>query len=42
VAGIDGFALNVGFSNHWTSIQLDHAYGAAEHSGGFSLFLSFE
>ncbi|KAK3294952.1 glycoside hydrolase family 71 protein [Chaetomium fimeti] len=41
-AGIDGFALNIGPSDHWTSIQLDHAYEAAEKCGGFSMFISFD
>ncbi|KAH6842599.1 glycoside hydrolase family 71 protein [Chaetomium sp. MPI-CAGE-AT-0009] len=41
-AGIDGFALNIGPSDHWTSVQLDHAYEAAEQCGGFSMFISFD
>ncbi|KAK4153837.1 glycoside hydrolase [Chaetomidium leptoderma] len=41
-AGIDGFALNIGPSDHWTSTQLEHAYRVAEHFGGFTLFVSFD
>lgn len=42
VAGIDGFALNIGPSDHWTVTQLQHAYEKAADTGDFSLFLSFE
>ncbi|KAL2162356.1 hypothetical protein VTH06DRAFT_7269 [Thermothelomyces fergusii] len=41
-AGIDGFALNIGPSDPWTWTQLDHAYRAAERSGCFYLFISFD
>jgi Glycosyl hydrolase family 71. len=41
-AGIDGFALNIGPSDHWTVAQLDLAYEVAEQAGEFVLFLSFE
>ncbi len=42
VAGIDGFALNIGPSDSWTWTQLHHAYEEAVRVGGFVLFLSFE
>lgn len=42
LAGIDGFSLNIGPSDTWTSTQLHHAYEEAERAQGFSLFLSFE
>ncbi|KAK3381989.1 glycoside hydrolase [Podospora didyma] len=41
-AGIDGFALNIGPSDHYTDIQLQQAYTAAEKAGNFVLFLSFD
>ncbi|KAK4133767.1 glycoside hydrolase family 71 protein [Trichocladium antarcticum] len=41
-SGIDGFALNVGPSDPWTSTQLDEAYRNAEESGDFTLFISFD
>jgi hypothetical protein len=41
-AGIDGFALNIGPSDHWTETQLEFAYREAEQTPGFSLFISFE
>ncbi|KAH6617236.1 glycoside hydrolase family 71 protein [Chaetomium tenue] len=41
-AGIDGFALNIGPSDSWTSLQLDNAYEAAAHCGEFSMFISFD
>jgi hypothetical protein len=42
MAGIDGFALNIGPSDSWTGTQLYYAYGEAVRLGSFSLFLSFE
>ncbi|KAK4095914.1 glycoside hydrolase family 71 protein [Parathielavia hyrcaniae] len=42
LAGIDGFALNVGPSDHWTGVQLHHAYKEAEGVHGFSVFISFD
>lgn len=45
-AGIDGFALNIGPSDPWTSKQLGLAYAAAAAASGgpgsFVLFLSFD
>ncbi|KAK1754285.1 glycoside hydrolase [Echria macrotheca] len=41
-AGIDGFALNIGPSDHWTETQLFQAYHAAEQVGNFVLFISFD
>jgi glucan endo-1,3-alpha-glucosidase len=41
-AGIDGFALNIGPSDHWTERQLEYAYREAEQVPGFSMFISFE
>jgi hypothetical protein len=41
-AGIDGFALNIGPYDHWTDMQLNLAYEAAEKSSGFTVFISFE
>lgn len=42
--GIDGFALNIGPSDHYTHTQLHHAYAAASSTcnGHFVLFLSFD
>ncbi|KAL2198151.1 glycosyl hydrolase family 71-domain-containing protein [Corynascus similis CBS 632.67] len=38
LAGLDGFALNIGPSDDWTITQLDHAYQAAERRhGGWKL-----
>jgi glucan endo-1,3-alpha-glucosidase len=42
MAGIDGFALNIGPSDSWTGTQLYYAYEEAARIGGFVLFLSFE
>ncbi|KAL2140250.1 hypothetical protein VTI28DRAFT_4039 [Corynascus sepedonium] len=42
LAGLDGFALNIGPSDDWTIAQLDHAYQAAERRVGFFLFISFD
>ncbi|KAH6655480.1 glycoside hydrolase [Truncatella angustata] len=41
-AGINGFALNVGSTDDYNSVQLPLAYAAAESAGDFSLFLSFD
>ncbi|KAL2265944.1 hypothetical protein VTJ83DRAFT_5296 [Remersonia thermophila] len=42
LAGIDGFALNIGPNDPWTKEQLTKAYKAAEQATRFSLFLSFD
>nr|XP_018262177.1 uncharacterized protein I303_05193 [Kwoniella dejecticola CBS 10117]OBR84335.1 hypothetical protein I303_05193 [Kwoniella dejecticola CBS 10117] len=39
--GIDGFALNIGL-DHYSQTQLDLAYKAAEISGDFVCFISFD
>lgn len=41
-AGIDGFALNIGPSDSWNTVQLDYAYGIAEQFNDFVVFISFE
>ncbi len=42
-AGIDGFALNIGPSDPWTTTQLVQAYAAAaQTNGNFVMFLSFD
>ncbi|KAK4118909.1 glycoside hydrolase family 71 protein [Parathielavia appendiculata] len=42
LAGIDGFALNIGPSDHWTETQIYYAYKEAEEVHGFSVFISFD
>ncbi|KAF4983704.1 hypothetical protein FZEAL_920 [Fusarium zealandicum] len=39
--GIDGFALNIGPQDPWTTTQLQQAYSAA-NAASFKLFLSFD
>ncbi|GAB1316196.1 Glycoside hydrolase [Madurella fahalii] len=41
-AGIDGFALNIGPSDCWTTVQLDYAYSIAEQARDFVVFISFD
>ncbi|KAK0713523.1 glycoside hydrolase [Lasiosphaeria miniovina] len=41
-AAIDGFALNIGANDSFSTTALRNAYGAAAELGNFSVFLSFD
>jgi glucan endo-1,3-alpha-glucosidase len=40
-AGIDGFALNIGY-NDWVADRVVQALAAAENNGNFTMFISFD